>query len=202
MKKKCLSGLVILITIILATYMIINNKKNSADEYIMVENSKDEKISQNNVENFLNEIEKNMDSSEAEKTEKKESFVANDLEEIEEIEEIENEENKEEKEDEKKVQQNIKKEKEYISKEESVSVFKVDKTMIVENLSFREKKDLTKIITSLSMNDYALIIESIKNDGELECVIKVNSILEQRLDEDQYELIKNILEPYINLEIL
>ncbi|MGL4453898.1 MAG: hypothetical protein ACRCTZ_22330 [Sarcina sp.] len=206
MKKKYLSGLVILITLILATYMIVNNKgKNSDEGYIMVENSQNENTIEDSMENFLENIEKSSaDNNELVKKDKKESQSEENDKSIEKDKaRVEN--NKTDDRTEQKIEkEDIKQEEEisYIEEVDSISVFKIDKDLIMGNLTFQEKKNLTKIITSLSMNDYALIIESVKNDGELECVKKVNSILEERLDKKQYELIRDILGEYINLEIL
>lgn len=203
MKKKYLSGLVILITVILAGYMIVSSAaKNENDGYTMIENSQNKNLDGDNIEEFLKDVEKNSGNSN-EKIVKNDDNFNNDKKEIRENEvELDNDKSEGK-------QDNVQREKtdakgQFINtnEEESISVFKIDKNLIVGSLTFKEKKNLTKIITSLSMNDYALIMESIKNDGELECVKKVNSILVERLDKEAYEVVKEILEPYINLENL
>ncbi|MGL4656696.1 MAG: hypothetical protein ACRCWM_12575 [Sarcina sp.] len=207
MKKKYLSGLVILITVILVTYMIVNNKDENID-YTLVENNQSENINAVAIQEFLAKLEENenknietpKDEKENDNTNKKiaseESFEDKNKEKIDETNKIEKKEADEKKENDEEIESYN------IEKKESIAVFKVDKNLIMENLSFKEKKDLTKIITSLSMSDYALIMESVKNDGELECVTKINNILEERLKKEEYKLVREILEPYINLEIL
>lgn len=202
MKKIYLSVLVVLITIILVVFMVINNKQEDTG-YIMVENEKIENIDENLLDNFINNLEENFDKEnnkiikeEIIKKEKNdiEKNIIVDKKEIEEKEIVKDnrkvEEDKGKSVDEKK------------SESESIQVFKVDKDLIMDMLTFKEKKDLAKIVRALSMSDYALIIESIKNDSELECIIKINKILEERLDKQEYNLIKEIVEPFINLEIL
>ncbi|MGL4760059.1 MAG: hypothetical protein ACRCWG_01200 [Sarcina sp.] len=197
MKKKWLSGLVILITAILITYMVINNKKADSD-YTMVENTTEKTdIKNGNLDDFLDNVESKDEMLKEEKQEIESNNIReNDVKEEDNIGEINNTNEK---------KQEIEIEDSPIIeevKEETIAVFKVDKNLIVNSLSFREKKSLVKIVSSLSMNDYALIMDSVKNDGELECVTQVNQILKERLGEEEYSLIKEILEPYIYLDIL
>ena len=165
MKKKYLSGLVILITTILVGLMLIKGGNKDSD-YIMVKEVND--IS-NNIKSEIDEQEKN-------DIQEKNEIVQEDELDEESIEEF--------------------------GQEESMPVFKVDKMLIMNRLSFTEKKSLVKVVTGLSMNDYAIIMESIKNDSELKCVTKVNKIFKERLEKAEYDLVKEILEPYINLEAL
>ena len=198
MKKNYLSVLVILITIILVAHMIINNKQEDMS-YIMVENEKTETINERLLDNFIDDIEENYEQENneiirEEITKKEDNNIPKDKK--------EDEKNTEEKEI---IKNSIKENKDIdTNKEEmqSVKVFKVEKDLIMDMLTFKEKKDLTKIVRALSMSDYALIIESIKNDNELDCIIKINTILEERLDKQEYNLVREIVEPFINLEIL
>ena len=206
MKKNYLSGLIILITLVLVGYMVVDSKKEDMG-YIMVENTESKSIDKDLIDNFMSDVENsyNKNKKEIGKIEKVEN-----VENVENKEDIKINKNKEDKKDNNKkpieYKNNINKNKENITnlKENKNidKVFKVDKDLIVGMLTFKEKKDLTKIITSLSMNDYAIIIESIKNDGELECIIKINTILEESLNKEQYNLVREILEPFINLEFL
>ena len=198
MKKNYLSVLVILITIILVAHMIVNNKQEDMS-YIMVENEKTETINERLLDNFIDDIEENYEQENneiirEEITKKEDNNIPKDKK--------EDEKNTEEKEI---IKNSIKENKDIdTNKEEmqSVKVFKVEKDLIMDMLTFKEKKYLTKIVRALSMSDYALIIESIKNDNELDCIIKINTILEERLDKQEYNLVKEIVEPFINLEIL
>ena len=201
MKKKYLSGLVILITAILVTYMIVNNRKEESG-YTMVQ-KETESISTVESKDIDSLIEK-VENEEKDIVEKEKNEIGKEEKNIE-SDEKENVEEKKESINEEKLDVDINDKDSTIENfemEEEISVFKIDKNLIAGSLSFSEKKSLAKIITSLSMNDYALIMESVKNDGELECVIEVNQILRERLDEKEYNLIKEILEPYINLEVL
>ena len=195
MKKKYLSGLVILITVILVAYMIVNDEKEDSG-YTMVK-QESESISEIESED-LNRLLEIIENKEKHIVEKKNDIAKEEVKSREEVKNNKKEENKSE--------EKLKTEElpttEKFQVEEEVAVFKIDKNLIAGSLSFAEKKNLAKIVSTLSMNDYALIIESIKNDGELECVIEVNQILRERLDEKEYNLIKEILEPYINLDVL
>ncbi|MGL5633675.1 MAG: hypothetical protein ACRDDL_01140 [Sarcina sp.] len=199
MNKKYLSVLIIVVTIVISTIMIINSKKLKYNDLIQVKKENvtkkdDDEINKNinnsNLEEVLDLIE-NLE---------KELNTTNLKEENEEV-QIEhpktemsnNETGSLVNETEKQVDE---------SKEESIEVFKVDKTTIVEKLSFDEKLLLLNLTKELSMNDYATIIKSIKNKGELECVREVNRILESRLNTKNYESIKKVVEPYINMEVL
>lgn len=188
MKKNYLSVLVILITIILIGYMVISGRKEESG-YMMVENQKNEVISEKAMDDFIREIEENKQ----EKIKVTKEFKYNDEKTKDKAKKIiENDLNSE-----KEKKQDID-----LKEKKDLQVFKIDKNLIMDRLTFKEKKELAKIIKTLSMNDYALIIESIKNDGELECIIKINTILEERLSKDRYNSIREILKPFINLEIL
>ena len=198
MKKNYLSILVILITTILVAHMLVNNKQENMS-YIMVENEKIETINERFLDDFIDDIEENFEQENnevirEELTKQEDDNISQDK--------------KEEKKDtkEKEIEKNSTKENKDINtnkkEPQSVKVFKVNKDLIMDMLTFKEKKDLTKIVRALSMSDYALIIESIKNDNELDCIIKINTILEERLDKQEYDLVREIVEPFINLEIL
>ena len=201
MKKNYLSGLIILITLVLVGYMVVDSKKEDMG-YIMVENTESKSIDKDLIDNFLIDVEDSYNKNKKEIVKK----------EIIKKEKVKNKEdikiNKDKDKDKKPVEykNNIdknKKETTNLKEDKNIDkVFKIDKNLIIGMLTFKEKKDLTKIITSLSMNDYAIIVESIKNDGELECIIKINTILEERLNKEQYNLLREILEPFINLEFL
>ncbi|WP_297520968.1 hypothetical protein [uncultured Clostridium sp.] len=195
MKKKYLSGLVILITTILVGLMLIKGGNKDSD-YIMVKEVNDisNNIKSEDIDMLVNEIEA-CKGDESLSDEDNSNDIKNEIDEQEknDIQE-KNEIVQEDELDEESIEE--------FGQEESMPVFKVDKMLIMNRLSFTEKKSLVKVVTGLSMNDYAIIMESIKNDSELKCVTKVNKIFKERLEKAEYDLVKEILEPYINLEAL
>ncbi|MGL4742632.1 MAG: hypothetical protein ACRC41_17870 [Sarcina sp.] len=210
MNKKYLSVLIIIATIILSGFMIFRNKTNTEDGLIQVKNkdlsntkeilSEKDKITDVDLEELLNIIEMSKEKLEKSKAQSNEDELKTQVETT----------NTDEVTDEEKVKNPTISEEQMIEYEkttentinETVQVFKVDKTTIVEKLSFDEKLLLLNLTKELSMNDYATIIKSIKNKGELECVREVNRILESRLNDKSYESVKKVVEPYINMEVL
>lgn len=92
--------------------------------------------------------------------------------------------------------------KEESEKEENNKLFKVDKEEILYKLTKEEKKEIRTISKKLSMSDYAKIVSSIKNKGEMECCLEILDILNKRLDKQDYLSAKEVFEPYINVELL
>lgn len=201
MKKKYLSIIVIIFTIIAVWFMVANNTSYE-DDYMMVQKNTnnisteellteiknkeiqfDNKKFENNIKININE--ENDDKSNGNNIEKEDNknieddkSIKEDNLEIKEKEEVKKEESKEEK------------------------LFKVDKDKILGQLTKEDKEVLKKLIKKLSISDYANILYSIKNNGELECCLKIINILNRRLDDIDYNKAKEIFEPYVNVEFL
>lgn len=69
-------------------------------------------------------------------------------------------------------------------------------------MTSEDRKTLTKMVKKLSMYDYARMINTIKNNGEEEAALDVLEILTKRLNNEEYNKIKGILDPYINIDLL
>lgn len=86
-------------------------------------------------------------------------------------------------------------------KEEPViTVFKVDKNTIMDKLSVSEKMKLINLSKKLSVIDYGRIKEYLESGEEYDSAVAIFRILKSRLTNDDYEEIKEILTPYIDLE--
>lgn len=221
MNKKYLSILVIVITLILSVYMIVSqNTKNN--DFTLVDSAKksDAELTNSNldtkIEEFLKNIENNKIVSEEKEVENEaDSIKENDSQddntstENEELEDTTGENLLESIEglvQEDKIEFIDNTESEIFSDKEDVQtsmpVFKIDKMLILDDMSFYDKATITKMIAKLSMQDYAMILDSIKKYGELECVEKINHILKSRLENDDYKIIEEIFDKYINLELI
>lgn len=223
MNKKYLSVLLILVTLILSIYMIVfRGIKN--DDYTLVDSSK--QISETSQADLVS-MEKNMnelidDINEAEneaenKNEERKSNVKKEEQINESVDknskikiEYEKEKSNLDKDNNSKVNEEkvteINSEKEMFVEDsfsdDSKPVFKMDKNLIVGDMSMQNKATIIKMTTKLSMQDYASIIDTINKCGELESVVKINNILESRLSNDDYKVLEDIFDQYINLEII
>lgn len=119
---------------------------------------------------------------------------------------------KEEKELESKTKENVKnikeneKYKEKVAEEksskESKEVFKVDKYSIPKKINKADKFKLMSIAKNLSLTDYGVLLEHIKRNDELDAAIDIFKILKDKLEEKEYKEMKDILSPYINIELI
>ena len=104
---------------------------------------------------------------------------------------------------------NIKKNESYNKKvevekasKESKEVFKVDKFSIPKKINKADKFKLMAIAKNLSLTDYGVLLEHIKRNDELDAAIDIFKILKDKLEEDEYKEMKDILSPYINIELI
>ena len=58
------------------------------------------------------------------------------------------------------------------------------------------------IAKNLSLTDYGVLLEHIKRNDELDAAIDIFKILKDKLEEDEYKEMKDILSPYINIELI
>lgn len=85
---------------------------------------------------------------------------------------------------------------------ESVEVFKVDKHTIPKKINSGDKLKLLSVAKRLNISDYGILLEHIKRNDELDAAIDIFKILKDRLHEHEYDLIKDIMEPYINIKLI
>lgn len=105
--------------------------------------------------------------------------------------------------------ENIKKNEKYKEKielgkslEESKEVFKVDKYSIPNKINKVDKFKLMAIAKNLSLTDYGVLLEHIKRSDELEAAVDIFKILKDKLGDKEYREMKDILNPYINIELI
>ncbi|MFR4050920.1 MAG: hypothetical protein ACLT0B_01280 [Clostridium perfringens] len=88
------------------------------------------------------------------------------------------------------------------SSKESKEVFKVDKYSIPKKINKADKFKLMSIAKNLSLTDYGVLLEHIKRNDELDAAIDIFKILKDKLEEKEYKEMKDILSPYINIELI
>ena len=88
------------------------------------------------------------------------------------------------------------------SSKESKEVFKVDKYSIPKKKNKADKFKLMAIAKNLSLTDYGVLLEHIKRSDELDAAIDIFKILKDKLEEEEYKEMKDILSPYINIELI
>ncbi len=85
---------------------------------------------------------------------------------------------------------------------ESKEVFKVDKYSIPSKISKEDKFKLMAIAKNLSLTDYGVLLEHIKRNDELDAAIDIFKILKDKLEDKEFKEMKDILNPYINIELI
>lgn len=86
--------------------------------------------------------------------------------------------------------------------EESKSVFKVDKNTIMDKINFQDKLRLMNITRKLSIIDYGTINKNLKGQDEYNCARDIFRILKSRLSSKDYNEVKEILKPYIDVDAI
>ena len=85
---------------------------------------------------------------------------------------------------------------------QTMSVFKVDKSAIMSKIGVADKAKLLYISRKLSSSDCNNIEDDLKSSDELEAAEDIFKILKHRLSSEDYQKVKNILSPYINVEYI
>lgn len=175
----------------------VDSIKNERNEILEIN---EEKIEQKTIENNKEDLRKDKDEENISENNHKKS---NNLEEYQ---------LKEEKKLESKTKENVKniketekyKEKVEVGKslEERKEVFKVDKYSIPKKINKADKFKLISIAKNLSLTDYGVLLEHIKRNDELDAAIDIFKILKDKLEEKEYKEMKDILSPYINIELI
>ncbi|WP_096516767.1 hypothetical protein [Clostridium perfringens] len=205
MNKGFLSFLVLFFTTLIMGAMMYFVNLNYEEVKFQAESAKNQRneiLDIDEEENKKNTIENNKEDL-REDREKENNKQSNNLDEVK---------PKEEKELEGKTREestNIKKNENYNKKvevekasKESKEVFKVDKYSIPKKINKSDKFKLMSIAKNLSLTDYGVLLEHIKRNDELDAAIDIFKILKDKLEEDEYREMKDILSPYINIELI
>lgn len=206
MNKGLLSFLVLFFTTLIIgtmTYFVNLNYEEAKLKAESVKSQKNEILNINEEENGQKAIENNKEDIEKENISENSNKQSNDL---------DKSQLKEEKEIEGKSKENaiiIKKNEKYKEKvaeeessKESKEVFKVDKYSIPNKINKADKFKLMSIAKNLSLTDYGVLLEHIKRNDELDAAIDIFKILKDKLEEKEYKEMKDILSPYINIELI
>lgn len=78
----------------------------------------------------------------------------------------------------------------------------MDKHSIPKKISRKDKLKLMSIAKNLSIPNYFELLEHIKRNDELDAAIDIFRILKDKLDEEEYNLLKDIMDPYINIQLI
>lgn len=86
--------------------------------------------------------------------------------------------------------------------EETAAVFKVNKNTIPSKISATDKLKMLKMANSLSLKDYKSVAENIKRSDELPAATDIFEILRTKLSSENYKELKDILNPYIDIDLI
>ncbi|MDK0585224.1 hypothetical protein P5E97_05175 [Clostridium perfringens] len=210
MNKGLLSFLVLFFTTLIMgamTYFVNLNYEEAKLKAESVKNQKNEILNINEEENGQKAIENNKEElkedREKENISENNNKQSNDLDksQLKEEKEIEGK-SKENATNIKKNEKSKEKVAEEKSSKESKEVFKVDKYSIPKKINKAEKFKLMSIAKNLSLTDYGVLLEHIKRNDELDAAIDIFKILKDKLEEKEYKEMKDILSPYINIELI
>lgn len=210
MNKGLLSFLVLFFTTLIMgamTYFVNLNYEEAKLKAESVKNQKNEILNINEEENGQKAIENNKE--ELKEDREKENISENNNKQSNELDKSQLKEEKEIEGKSKENATNIKKNeksKEKVAEEksskESKEVFKVDKYSIPKKINKADKFKLMSIAKNLSLTDYGVLLEHIKRNDELDAAIDIFKILKDKLEEKEYKEMKDILSPYINIELI
>lgn len=210
MNKGLLSFLVLFFTTLIMgamTYFVNLNYEEAKLKAESVKNQKNEILNINEEENGQKAIENNKkelkEDREKENISENNNKQSNDLDksQLKEEKEIEGK-SKENATNIKKNEKSKEKVAEEKSSKESKEVFKVDKYSIPKKINKADKFKLMSIAKNLSLTDYEVLLEHIKRNDELDAAIDIFKILKDKLEEKEYKEMKDILSPYINIELI
>ena len=196
MNKKILTILVILATIISVVFILYpSNPKKTTEQSVQVKNtntSKKQVVDKSNNENGTSvtndKLEKENKADDKGKAENSDPLIKVEGNEYEDS-YIDNSKNNYNKPD--------KKEEEALT---ASMIFKVDKNTIEKKISVSNKAKLLYYASKLSNFDYAQIKDILDNGDEVDGAKDIVKILKNRLKASDYEEVKKILSPYIDIE--
>ena len=210
MNKGLLSFLVLFFTTLIMgamTYFVNLNYEEAKLKAESVKNQKNEILNINEEENGQKAIENNKE--ELKEDREKENISENNNKKSNDLDKSQLKEEKEIEGKSKENATNIKKNEKYKEKvaeekssKESKEVFKVDKYSIPKKINKADKFKLMSIAKNLSLTDYGVLLEHIKRNDELDAAIDIFKILKDKLEEKEYKEMKDILSPYINIELI
>ena len=210
MNKGLLSFLVLFFTTLIMgamTYFVNLNYEEAKLKVESVKNQKNEILNINEEENGQKAIENNKE--ELKEDREKENISENNNKQNNALDKSQLKEEKEREGKSKENATNIKKNEKHKEKvaegkasKERKEVFKVDKYSIPKKINKSDKFKLISIAKNLSLTDYGVLLEHIKRNDELDAAIDIFKILKDKLGEEEYTEIKNILSPYINIELI
>ncbi|MBO3374693.1 hypothetical protein [Clostridium perfringens] len=210
MNKGLLSFLVLFFTTLIMgamTYFVNLNYEEAKLKAESVKSQKNEILNINEEENGQKAIENNKE--ELKEDREKENISENNNKQSNELDKSQLKEEKEIEGKSKENATNIKKNEKYKEKvaeekssKESKEVFKVDKYLIPKKINKADKFKLMSIAKNLSLTDYGVLLEHIKRNDELDAAIDIFKILKDKLEEKEYKEMKDILSPYINIELI
>ncbi len=210
MNKGLLSFLVLFFTTLIMgamTYFVNLNYEEAKLKAESVKSQKNEILNINEEENGQKAIENNKE--ELKEDREKENISENNNKQSNELDKSQLKEEKEIEGKSKENATNIKKNEKYKEKvaeekssKESKEVFKVDKYSIPKKINKADKFKLMSIAKNLSLTDYGVLLEHIKRYDESDAAIDIFKILKDKLEEKEYKEMKDILSPYINIELI
>lgn len=210
MNKGLLSFLVLFFTTLIMgamTYFVNLNYEEAKLKAESVKNQKNEILNINEEENGQKAIENNKEDLKEDR--EKENISENNNKQSNDLDKSQLKEEKEIEGKSKENATNIKKNEKYKEKvaeekssKESKEVFKVDKYSIPKKINKADKFKLMSIAKNLSLTDYGVLLEHIKRNDELDAAIDIFKILKDKLEEKEYKEMKDILSPYINIELI
>jgi len=195
MNKKILTILVILATIISVVFILYpSNPKKTTEQSVQVKNNTSKKQvadkanNENNTSVKNDKLEKENKADDKGKAENSDPLIKVEGNEYEDS-YIDNTKNNYNKPD--------KKEEEALT---ASMIFKVDKNTIEKKISVSNKAKLLYYASKLSNFDYAQIKDILDNGDEVDGAKDIVKILKNRLKASDYEEVKKILSPYIDIE--
>ncbi|MFR1314216.1 MAG: hypothetical protein ACLSBN_00805 [Clostridium perfringens] len=210
MNKGFLSFLVLFFTTLIMgamTYFVNLNYEEAKLKAESVKNQKNEILNINEEENKKKTIENNKEDLKEDR--EKENISENNNKQSNDLDKSQLKEEKEIEGKSKENATNIKKNEKYKDKvaeekssKKSKEVFKVDKYSIPKKINKADKFKLMSIAKNLSLTDYGVLLEHIKRNDELDAAIDIFKILKDKLEEKEYKEMKDILSPYINIELI
>lgn len=210
MNKGLLSFLVLFFTTLIMgamMYFVNLNYEEVKFQAESVKNQKNEILNINEEENKKKTIENNKEDLKEDR--EKENISENNNKQSNDLDKSQLKEEKEIEGKSKENATNIKKNEKYKDKvaeekssKKSKEVFKVDKYSIPKKINKADKFKLMSIAKNLSLTDYGVLLEHIKRNDELDAAIDIFKILKDKLEEKEYKEMKDILSPYINIELI
>lgn len=208
--KKILITSILAIATSLTVYFVAFWQPKENINNLVLENSK--KIEDNNTKKDINEganKESSIDINNKDKNNKYDNEEKNDKDNIndkssnnKENKDYLNSSNNEENKENKNLNINSSTNKKEETQAANAKIFNVNKEEILGSLSLSEKTKLLTIANKISTVDVERMKNSLKKNGEKEGITEVVRVLKLRLKSDDYNEIKNILSPYINIEFL